>query len=254
MNCMLHNFALVSARFGRPVHGIGRRHFTGGSTSVNIVFILGGPGVGKGTQCEMAVREFNNNSNAESTFDSHTPGISRVLHLSAGELLRCELADPTSTAGAEISKCIADGVIVPAEITVQLLRAQIETFADKAQFSIGPGDPVPMVLVDGFPRNMDNLECWNRIADTNPRIPRVHNIVYFEGSEEVLLARLKKRSVTSDRTDDNGASIAKRFDTFRQSTLPVLQLPGHTVRVVDAGGSKEDVYQQFRASLLLFSK
>ena len=111
----------------------------------------------------MAVREFNNNSNAESTFDSHTPGISRVLHLSAGELLRCELADPTSTAGAEISKCIADGVIVPAEITVQLLRAQIETFADKAQFSIGPGDPVPMVLVDGFPRNMDNLECWNRV-------------------------------------------------------------------------------------------
>lgn len=223
---------------------------------LSIAFILGGPGVGKGTQCEKAAKEFGSAAGIDRVNGEARP---QLLHLSAGELLRREMANPTSATGAVISKCIEDGVIVPAEITVELLRAQIVQFARSSREH-------GMVLVDGFPRNFDNLDCWNRAAaiaaappaagtpagttEVQVCIPMVKHIVYFEGSEEVLLARLKKRSVTSGRTDDNSASIVKRFATFRRDTLPVVKLPEHKVHVVPADGSVEDIYIIFRAALL----
>lgn len=239
--------------------------------SLKIVFILGGPGVGKGTQCELAAKEFNQtnrlNSEKETSYSVvNGARITSLLHLSAGELLRGEMANPASPTGVEIAKCIAEGVIVPAEITVKLLRTEIENFArrlgdcDQSSSEKGSGRDVGIVLVDGFPRNLDNLNCWNRAADADtdgPCSSRVKNIVYFEASEDLLLARLQKRSITSQRTDDNRASIIKRFETFRRDTLPVLQLHdqinGLVVQTVPSSGSVEEVYTLFRHSLISFA-
>lgn len=45
----------------------------------------------------------------------------------------------------------------------------------------------------------------------------------FECAEEVMEARLLERGKSSGRADDNAASIKKRFATYSQETLPVLQ-------------------------------
>ena len=74
-----------------------------------VVFILGGPGSGKGTQCDLIVKKFN------------------YVHLSAGELLREERRTPGSQYGEIIQKRIDDGKIVPSEITVSLLKRAMET-------------------------------------------------------------------------------------------------------------------------------
>lgn len=69
-----------------------------------IIFILGGPGAGKGTQCQNLVKEFN------------------FTHLSAGDLLREERQRPNSPYGELINDYIANGQIVPMEITIALLH------------------------------------------------------------------------------------------------------------------------------------
>src|ERR1700761_1387521 len=69
-----------------------------------VVFVLGGPGAGKGTQCANLVRDYG------------------FTHLSAGDLLRAEQNRPGSKVGEEIRRCIREGEIVPMEVTVGLLR------------------------------------------------------------------------------------------------------------------------------------
>ena len=74
---------------------------------VSVVFVLGGPGAGKGTQCANLVRDYG------------------FTHLSAGDLLRAEQDRPDSQFREMIKQIIKDGQIVPMEVTVQLLENAI---------------------------------------------------------------------------------------------------------------------------------
>ena len=73
-------------------------------SNVSVIFVLGGPGAGKGTQSDKLVRDFG------------------FTHLSAGDLLRAEQDRPDSQFGNMIKENIRDGIIVPMEVTVQLLE------------------------------------------------------------------------------------------------------------------------------------
>jgi UMP-CMP kinase len=94
-----------------------------------VVFVLGGPGSGKGTNCSKIVNLYG------------------YVHLSAGDLLR-EERQSGSSLSEMINTYIAEGKIVPAEVTVGLLRAAMEK-SNCNKF-----------LVDGFPRDMANLKSW----------------------------------------------------------------------------------------------
>lgn len=74
------------------------------SEKPKIVFVLGAPGAGKGTQCSKIVEEFG------------------FVHLSAGDLLREERQRPESEFGELIEDCITNGKIVPVEVTCSLLE------------------------------------------------------------------------------------------------------------------------------------
>lgn len=71
---------------------------------VTVIFVLGGPGAGKGTQCSKLVSDYG------------------FKHLSAGDLLREEQDRPGSDFGEMIKTYIKEGTIVPMEVTIQLLE------------------------------------------------------------------------------------------------------------------------------------
>ena len=71
----------------------------------------------------------------------------RYVHLSAGELLREERASGSSD-GQLIDEYIREGRIVPVAISLGLLRKAMEASGPHARF-----------LIDGFPRNSDNVEA-----------------------------------------------------------------------------------------------
>jgi UMP-CMP kinase len=48
-------------------------------------------------------------------------------------------------------------------------------------------------------------------------------VIYFKCSEKVMLERLLKRGETSGRVDDNVESIKKRFQTFTETSYPVIE-------------------------------
>ncbi|GAB5034972.1 ump-cmp kinase-like [Nannochloropsis oceanica] len=155
-----------------------------------IVFVLGGPGAGKGTQCALLVERHG------------------LVHLSAGDLLREERNRGTELA-TMINTYIQEGKIVPAEVTVGLLRAAMEKAEGKTKF-----------LIDGFPRDPGNLRCWIENMSDHAHTKAV---LYLNAPEEVMLQRLLERGKTSGRTDDNADSIKKRFKTYLESTMPIIQ-------------------------------
>lgn len=130
-----------------------------------------------------------------------------VKHLSAGELLRKEL-ESGSPNGKLISNVLAEGKIVPVQITLDLLKNEIQ----KSTFN--------RFLIDGFPRNLDNLQGWDSCMDD---ICDLEAVFYLDCPEEVLEQRLLTRGKTSGRSDDNKETVKKRLLTFRQDTMPIVE-------------------------------
>jgi len=160
----------------------------------NVVFVLGGPGAGKGTMCELAESQLG------------------WTHLSTGELVRAEQAKGGPT-GAKIAALLADGKLVPNEIVVTLLKNTMENITrttGKRNF-----------LLDGFPRSLNNLEGWYECFGRDTELPKM---LFFECPYEVLEKRILGRAKYTGRNDDNIESIKLRFDTFKAETLPTVEL------------------------------
>lgn len=156
--------------------------------------MLGGPGCGKGTNCGKLVDDYG------------------FVHLSAGDLLRAE-RDSGSPNGDLINNIILKGEIVPVEITVKLIKTAIE----KA------GGTKKKFLIDGFPRNENNLQGWNDIMG---EYCDVKFVLFLECDEQIMIDRINKRAAESGaavRNDDNIDVLKKRFKTFREQSMPIVE-------------------------------
>ena len=54
------------------------------------------------------------------------------------------------------------------------------------------------------------------------QVGRPKLVIFLECPKEEMEKRLLKRGETSGRSDDNAATIIKRFETFQRESLPVI--------------------------------
>ncbi|CAI9095499.1 OLC1v1031473C6 [Oldenlandia corymbosa var. corymbosa] len=178
---------------------------------IKVVFVMGGPGSGKGTQCSKIVQEFG------------------YTHLSAGDLLRDEVKSGSEN-GAMIHDLMNEGKLVASDVIVRLIvKAIQETDNDK-------------FLLDGFPRNEDNLKAFENLTKIEPDF-----VLYLDCPEEEMIKRVLSRN--QGREDDNIETIRKRFRVFEESTLPLVDYYASKgkLRRVDAARSVEEVFESVRA-------
>ncbi|ORY44411.1 ADK-domain-containing protein [Rhizoclosmatium globosum] len=180
----------------------------------NIIFVLGGPGSGKGTQCVRLAKEF------------------RLTHLSTGDLLRAEL-EKGSEIGKKCGDLMKEGKIVPMEIILGLLKASILSNLD-----------TPGFLIDGFPRAM------NQAIEFEKSIFPAKKVLFFNCPLDTLEARLLERGKTSGRADDNIDTIRKRFKTFQEESLPVVGHFGSRVLKIESTGTVDEVYAETKRYLI----
>ena len=149
------------------------------------------------------------------------------MHLSAGDLLR-EERNSGSELATMINSYIVEGKIVPAEVTVRLLLAAMEK-SGKRNF-----------LIDGFPRDMGNLTCWQE----NAKEAEVEFLLFLDCPFDVMTARLLERGKTSGRNDDNEESIKKRLITYTESTKLIIDYFANIqkCRTVDSNREREVVF------------
>lgn len=181
-----------------------------------VVFVLGGPGAGKGTQCANIVKEYG------------------FVHLSAGDLLRDERQRPGSQYGELIETHIRNGTIVPVEITCKLIEIAMKN------------SQTNRFLIDGFPRNKDNLEGWKREMEDKVDLLFV---LFLDCNEKVCINRCLQRGAQgSGRSDDNEETLKKRIQTFYNDSLPIVEYYRtlDMVKTLDAGKSKEEVFSDIK--------
>jgi adenylate kinase family enzyme len=187
--------------------------------NADVVFVLGAPGTGKGTVCAKLAEEFS------------------MAHLSTGDLLRNEV-QRKSELGSEIDSFMKEGKMVPTALTVSLLLAAVKRAREDST--------VRGVLVDGFPRMVEQISAWSSQVGG---FAFVLNL--FCEDQEKLVQRMLKRSEggNSGRSDDDEATMRKRFVVHAEETEPVLDHYRKTsglVRDVDADCSPEEEVERCR--------
>jgi len=191
----------------------------------NVVFVIGGPGAGKGTMCELAESQLG------------------WTHLSTGDLLRAarEAGGPTADA---IEEVLAAGKLAPNEIMVTLLCDAME----EVTRTTGKNN----FLLDGFPRSLDNIEGWYEVFGREAELPKM---LYLECPYAVLKERILARAKYTGRVDDNAETLKLRFDTFKAETLPTIEFFQKQNKCVeiDTSQDRQAVYALVQNSLAEFT-
>uniref|UniRef100_A0A8C8VPS8 Nucleoside-diphosphate kinase n=1 Tax=Pelusios castaneus TaxID=367368 RepID=A0A8C8VPS8_9SAUR len=162
--------------------------------SQTIIFVIGGPGSGKGTQCERLAAKY------------------EFQHLGVGNLLRAEAGRPTGQ-GRQIKDIMLKGALVPSGFVLDLLNDNMLKREEAKGF-----------LIDGFPRELTQAKEFERLV----RVGRPPNIVIvFDCSTETMIQRLLLRGQTGQRADDHEASIRQRLETHYSLCEPLIAYYQH---------------------------
>ena len=113
-----------------------------------------------------------------------------------------------------IEEYITAGKIVPVVITVKLLqKAMNECIANTGKLNF---------LIDGFPRSIENWQGYQEIFGKEEK--NMPLMVFFECPLEELEKRILGRAKYSGRSDDNVESMRKRFNTYKDETMPAVEI------------------------------
>ena len=136
-----------------------------------------------------------------------------------------------SKVGTMCDTLMKEGKLVPMETTVGLLKAHMKKCGGQK------------FLIDGFPRAVDQAVLFEEKVGTCKKV------LFFDCPLETMQERLLKRAETSGRADDNIETIKKRFDTFTNQSMPVVdkyEAQGKVVKV-SAVPPPEEVYTHVEA-------
>ena len=105
------------------------------------------------------------------------------------------------------------------------------------------------MLLDGFPRNLDQREYF---VKQRANVWRDYVCVNFDLSREKAVERIQKRDIEQGRADDAKEEVInKRLETFYSETLPVIQAFESEWKVItiNADQSIEDIQNEFVSRL-----
>ena len=152
----------------------------------NIV-LFGPPGAGKGTQAEVLKDAYN------------------LVHISTGDVFRFNIKNETEL-GVLAKSFIDNGNLVPDEVTINMLKAEVEKNEKANGF-----------IFDGFPRTESQAaELDSFLSKKNAAI---NAMIALEVEEDILVGRLLERGKISGRADDQDESkIRNRFNEYNTKT------------------------------------
>ena len=171
------------------------------------IILFGPPGAGKGTQAKYLVKKLNN------------------FQISTGDILREEIKN-NSDIGKKIIDVMNDGRFVSDDIVNQLLEKQVFDPQKKNK-----------LIFDGYPRSINQAKNLDLLLDTSNQ--RIDFVFFLNVNKETIIKRIQKRKILEKRSDDELDTILKRYDTYMETTKPVLDFYSKNSNFHEIDGSDE---------------
>lgn len=198
------------------------------------LLIMGPPGGGKGTQCEVLTKELN------------------ITHISTGDMFRENVKAGTEL-GKKAKEYMEAGQLVPDELVVAMVKDRLS----KPDCANG-------FLLDGFPRTIPQAEALDvALGEMGIKLDAVLNIAV---PREKLLDRLTGRRVCRScgatyhvifnppaeegkcgkcggelyqRSDDTEATVNQRLDVYEAQTAPLIDYYAKQGLLKETDGDQE---------------
>jgi adenylate kinase len=180
---------------------------------------MGPPGAGKGTQGALL---------------AEARGLPKFA---TGDLLRDAVKRGTPL-GQRAKAVMEAGHLVSDDIIMGVVREELA----KPEASKG-------VIFDGVVRTIPQAEGVERLLAERGR--RMNAVLFFDVTDQEILARLTKRRSLEQRADDDPAAVATRLAAYRSQTAPVLQwyADRNLLRRIPAVGSIDEIADRVRRAL-----
>ena len=169
------------------------------------VIIFGPPGAGKGTQANNLVKKYN------------------LYQISTGDLLRNEVANKTDI-GRNIENIISKGDFATDEIVNELIQNVVSNPQKKNK-----------LIFDGYPRSLSQAKNLDILLNSSNQ--KIDFIFFLNVKKETIIKRIEKRKILEKRADDNLKTILKRYDTYMETTKPVLDFYSKNPNFYEIDGS-----------------
>lgn len=211
------------------------------------IILLGPPGAGKGTQAHLLEKAYG------------------MIQLSTGDMLRASIKKGEPL-GMQAKKLMEDGLLVPDDIIVGMIRERISQ-----------PDCAKGFILDGFPRTIPQAEALDKmLADCHKELDAV---IELKVDEQELIERVSGRFTCAHcgagyhktfkppkvdgvcdicgsseficRPDDNPDTMKTRLKAFQEQTAPILPYYKRRglLQTVDGMASMVDVQKSLAAIL-----
>ena len=171
------------------------------------VVIFGPPGAGKGTQAQNIVKKFN------------------LYQVSTGDLLRTEIKNK-SEIGKEIEEIISKGDFATDDIVNKLIKNIIFDPQKKDK-----------LIFDGYPRSLSQAKNLDLLLDSSNQ--KIDFIFFLNVNKDTIVKRIERRKILEKRSDDDLETTLKRYDTYIDTTRPVLDFYSSRRNFYEIDGSEK---------------
>lgn len=171
------------------------------------LILFGPPGAGKGTQSKYLVKKLNG------------------YQISTGDMLREEIKK-NSEIGKKIFSDMNEGKFVSDEIVNNLIKNAISDPKKKNK-----------LIFDGYPRSLSQAKNLDLLLDKTEQ--KISFIFFLNVNKDTIIQRIKKRKTLENRSDDELNTILKRYDTYMNTTKPVLDFYSKNSNFYELDGALE---------------
>ena len=171
------------------------------------IILFGPPGAGKGTQAKHLVKKLTH------------------FQISTGDILREEIKNNTDI-GKKIIDDMNDGKFVSDTIVNQLLERHIFDPSKKNK-----------LIFDGYPRSISQAKNLDLLLAKSKQ--NIDFVFFLNVNKDTIIKRIKKRKILEKRSDDELETILRRYDTYMETTKPVLDFYSKNSNFYEIDGSDE---------------
>ena len=171
------------------------------------IILFGPPGAGKGTQAKYLIKKING------------------FQISTGDMLREEI-NKNSEIGKKIINDMNDGKFVSDTIVNELIKTAISDPQKKNR-----------LIFDGYPRSINQAKNLDLLMTNFQQ--KIDFIFFLNVNKDTIIKRIEKRKILENRSDDNLNTILSRYDTYMETTKPVLDFYSKNANFHEIDGALE---------------